>query len=104
MSKIVCSKCGATGNSKCPYCRTVFPDNQLEALLSYVIQWDRREDRIVVQVATLTTSVEEALTKTLSALTTCAEKVGFAQYACEHDWVFAEGQHSEIACCHRKGA
>ena len=35
MSQVICIKCGATGDSKCPRCRTVFPDNQMEAALSW---------------------------------------------------------------------
>jgi len=38
MTAIVCSKCGATGDSKNPYCRNIFQDNQWEALLSHILK------------------------------------------------------------------
>lgn len=44
MAKVVCKDCGATGNSKCPYCRTVFPDNFEEAVLSHVLKWEHKEN------------------------------------------------------------
>lgn len=37
MSQVICIKCGATGDSKCPSCRNVFMDNQMEAVLSWNI-------------------------------------------------------------------
>lgn len=39
MSNVICSKCGAEASSKCPVCRTVFPENQIEALLSHSMKF-----------------------------------------------------------------
>lgn len=38
MTAIKCSKCGVTANSKNPYCRNVFMDNQYEAVLSWIFK------------------------------------------------------------------
>jgi hypothetical protein len=35
--RIVCNKCGATGSSKCPVCRTVFPDDEKVTYLQEVL-------------------------------------------------------------------
>ena len=102
MANVVCSKCGATAESKCPYCRTVFPDNQFEALLSWVLKWECKDDKIVVSYISHTAdTVAEALEQAYSHLQQCKDRVGFVQYACEHTWVFAEGAHSDIDCGHK---
>src|SRR5512146_1969349 len=39
MPNIVCKRCGAEASSKCPYCRSIFPENQIEAMLSYSLKY-----------------------------------------------------------------
>lgn len=112
MAKIVCSKCGATGWSKCPYCRTVFPDNKTEALLSHVLKWKFTPgDNVKVEYSYFTTDEEldekevvvqalKSLLNTLSAMESGAPWTSIEQYACNHKWVFAPGEKSSIECGH----
>lgn len=54
MAKVICSKCGMTGSSKCPHQRNVFSDNQMDALLGSFMpftykseaqdSWENNED------------------------------------------------------------
>ena len=128
MSNVVCSKCGATANSKCPTCHSIFMANQHEALLSWGLKVKMSDDARHVEFTVLpddspmesgTIPTEEELKyraiKKLSWMLDFMQDDGLTDeerggpvnpdqlirsYACDHKWVFAEGQHSEIGCGH----
>jgi hypothetical protein len=116
MAKIVCTKCGATGDSKCPYCRTVFPDNQIEARLSYSLKIDYANDPrgrrwLKVELyspindenevpVTIADDVKE-LYKILDLMVKHEKSwPTIEQYVCSHQWEFAPGCKSDINCGH----
>lgn len=106
MAKIVCSKCGATGISKCPSCRTVFPDNQVEAMLSHCLKTLVKGNKIEIQYSLSKKpelSDDENISDVLKHLVEVLKYLetkdpGFKQYGCSHRWVFAKGQKSDIDC------
>lgn len=129
MARVICSKCGATAISKCPYCRNVFPDNQMEALLSQVIRTTttQTDNQITVQFeyhgylkegqdpAEKARECFEALaefiadmmaeSKDRKAATNARWSTpSLTQFLCEHEWTFVEGEHSDIGCGHGKPA
>ena len=96
MGKIICRKCGATGHSKCPACRTVFNDNQSEAILSHFLKYEEEGGNVKVHFTLNDATVEEALRSLKSWL--MDPNFDPAQYACTHHWEFAEGHGSDIGC------
>jgi effector-binding domain-containing protein len=113
MANIICTKCGATGFSKCPVCRTIFPDNQIDAMLSHILKFKEDKDNKTVTISYTAhiEDVEEAFKRLFNVLsrmeTETAEVHGdykypsFKEYSCNHTWVFAEGEESDIGCGHR---
>lgn len=118
-SNIVCRKCGATGHSKCPYCRTIFGDNQSEDILSWIfkrriekvpskadvdenLHWLRVDLYLGSNKDGCTT--EYGLTKLREILNAMEDPNDpyptIKQYSCDHEWVFAPGQKSTIDCGH----
>jgi len=108
MARIVCSKCGAKAFGKCPGCRTVFPDNQSEAVLSHMLKFrvhDNRTEITYSEWAEDGVTEEEAVARTLKRLYDTLRMMqqrkhgfSFEGYACRHNWVFDEGQVSDIGC------
>ena len=122
MANVFCSKCGITGTSKCPHCRTVFSDNKMHDILSYVVKLNREDRQIVILVPDWSKnpgapaekknwSFEESAAAMLASVAShvaefsslpAAETVPAKQIVCIHDWQFAEGHESEAACPHAK--
>lgn len=113
MSNVICSKCSAKADSKCPYCRTVFPDNQIESMLTWLLKFEVSKDGWVKlsyappsgwQTKTEAELVENAFTNLHNILSRMADPASgypsFAQYACIHQWVFAPGCGPTIDCGH----
>lgn len=115
MAKIICKKCNATGFSKCPYCRTVFPDNMVEGMLSHILKWEHNKEHqedITISYRycaeankTKQEQVQEALEDLKNLLTRMDRPESthyptIKQYSCDHHWVFAEGEKSDIDCGH----
>jgi hypothetical protein len=106
MARIVCSKCGATGFSKCPSCRTVFPDNEYEGILSWFLTYQVSNGQVEIihrhprcEDISRAEDIALGLTKLRDRLNRLAEvDPGFKQYSCEHDWWFAKGERSDIGC------
>lgn len=104
-SNVVCSKCGATGKSKCPYCRNVFPDNGYEALLSHIFHFYLVEEggltkAKITYVIDPEWSPEQAWKHIHGIIHEVDERVGVKMLLCEHDFIFAPGEVSEIGCGH----
>ena len=108
-----CIHCGAEANSKCPHCRTIFPTNQMEAMLSYGfkrhIKKDEREVNwlkveFFIGNGTEKDNLEFALTELYTCLAKMAEPEhpypSIAEYACDHIYHFKEGEKSSISCGH----
>ena len=116
MGNIVCKKCKAEANSKCPYCRNIFPDNQLATMYSNLITVEVGEGKEVelldgskptIQNISLTVSTshnstnketpEEHLLGLIKGLVSleCPE-----QAICDHHWMFKPGEKSSIGCGH----
>lgn len=106
MARIVCSKCGATGFSKCPCCRTVFPDNEVEAMLSWFLTYQVKDGQVEIihqhprcENISRAKDIALGLTKLRDRLNRLAEvDPEFKSYACCHDWCYAPGQKSDINC------
>lgn len=112
---VYCKKCGALADSKCPYCRSVFPENRQEALLSRVLQYSlelpklRVSLRLPVEVVERVERGEEdedyaireghkILYDILHDIVT-DEKM-LREWACDHQWAFRPGCKSLIGCGH----
>lgn len=108
MARVECKKCGALATSKCPYCRSVFPDNQHEAVFSHVLKTLDEGDKITIKYHRykeegLTTeenvaNVLESLYYILQMMAEQRNGMSFDGYACNHQWSFCEGQESDINC------
>lgn len=95
MANVHCILCGATGHSKNPATRTVFPDDLTEALLSHILKFPKMEDGWATGTIKLRCdSIEEYFTN-LIGIVKMLEKVGVKQYACNHHWVLDDGQEPE---------
>ena len=119
MSNCVCIKCGATASSKCPYCRNVFDDNQLEAAISHVFKFNMEDggkpnsrEWLVLRFAMNEgEGMEVAAERLLNVLTLMKKQAkesedgdvqwpSLKQYFCVHVWQFREGYKSTIDCGH----
>jgi hypothetical protein len=113
VSKVVCSKCGATGISKCPFCRQVFPDNQSMAMWRAVSAFEFEPSGkyntpdLVLRLTYHAANEEEAEALKRGELTT--DQLEFMKDAIEarmrdncadHEWGFAAGEKSSIGCGH----
>ena len=112
MSNCVCLKCGATATSKCPFCRTVFLDNQIKSMLGSCIKFDegiQNEEyrKMEIKIHFRAKNNEELIEAFIEILQSMKEtKEGtvqfpsLKQYFCHHSWQFAEGCKSIIDCGH----
>lgn len=101
MAKVVCSKCGATGHSKNPAVRTVFPDNGTEAILSHIFHFSIVEENGLTKAKVSYTvdpswDFQEAWKQLHGVIHLVDEKVGVEMLMCHHDFQFAPGEVSEI--------
>jgi hypothetical protein len=119
MSNCVCIKCGAGASSKCPYCRNVFDDNQLEAAISHVLKFEvytnktlpTPRDWLSLRFAMNDDeSMEAAAARLLNVLLLMKKEAkedehcqwpSLKQYFCVHVWQFREGCESTIGCGHK---
>jgi hypothetical protein len=108
MPNIICKKCGLTGWSKCPYCRSVFADRDYKVddcqvgmldgifshyivlndptLIKFRVLRDEGWENALLRVRDLLADVPDAAIKVL---------------ACPHEWEFQPGTCSEIDCGHK---
>ena len=110
MSNVICGKCGAEASSKCPFCRTVFPKNQYEAILSYALHHKTdAKGKVTISYDYIPrdeckeAGVEralESLARVMKDMAEGASGLTFKGYACEHDWQFKPGCKSSIGCGH----
>lgn len=127
MGNVVCRKCGMEASSKCPYCRSVFPENQIDAMLSVVIKHsveivhyeDRcpypKRERLKIWLDIHDDETEEDawarlyyyLKNIIEPYQPGDEKYSdhvkfpsLKEFCCHHGWVFKPGQKSSIGCGH----
>jgi len=103
MSNCICAKCGAEAYSKCPECRSVFPENQTEALLATCLNFKDETDKttVVFKIAgDRVEALQELSTLLLEMRQGLRGMPGFKTYACDHDWRFKPGERSSIGCGH----
>ncbi len=107
MANIICNKCGLTGDSKCPFCRSIFVDRQsligqIEHVMSHRMKISAEGIMIKrysichhpgpetdLDILTFLKDVFDALSKEDLKITSCT-----------HDWDFAPFCKSEIDCGH----
>lgn len=116
---VFCSECGATGLSKCPYCRSIFqtdPVGQIECMMTSALEIHPAEDDefwMIVKVfqdanplleRDKPETAEEALIKLHDWLGRMIRQEdnfpSLKQFLCQHKWRFMEGKHSQIDCGH----
>lgn len=100
MSNVVCKKCGATGHSKCPRTRNVFPDDQNVALLKHVLAVHVKNEKQIILDYDFPSNMppDEAfdyLIHTLQALTQKQRK----ELMCQCEWIMKPGQTCTFGCC-----
>jgi len=110
MANVICKICGAQAISKCPYCRTVFPKNEMEGMLSWILKKRMKTDKNGVTwleisyVPGKNVDLKEAMKRLLNLLNVMEDKTSpyptIKEYACDHEWVFKEGEKSTIGCGH----
>lgn len=111
MSNCICTKCKAEADSKCPACRTVFPDDQIESALSWILKRhiEKKDNdiywlKIEYCIGKKDKSLEQALKQLYSIFKEMNEDdndyPSFKQYACDHVWTMKKEYHSDIGCGH----
>ncbi len=109
MSAFHCKYCNATAISKCSKTRTVFPDDQTDAILSNILKYNIV--RANPRAATVSLMVNVPLEKGADIDRTDPELVEWAlmlineldpkmikAYSCNHEWVIDEGK-CMFGCC-----
>jgi len=104
MPNVVCKKCGAEAISKCPYCRSVFPEDQHDSLMSYLLKFDIKTVNEVdwLEVSWFMGNGSERRNAAwgLNKLKEALNGLDLEKYCCDHEWVFKPGEHSRIDCGH----
>ncbi len=96
MANIKCSKCGELGNSKCPYCRSIFASNQVLAIAEYSVLSLKEEGKdLIITIQLYGDTLEEKLAH-LRAI--ASQPIGLL---CSHSFKFLEGEESSIGCGHK---
>lgn len=106
----ICTLCGAEAYSKCPACRTVFTENQMDSVLSWILKrYIKKEDnlywlKIDYLIGNSDISLAEALERLYEIFKTMEDSKSnyptLKQYACDHRWTMKKGEHSSIGCGH----
>lgn len=112
MSAYHCKHCGATANSKCARTRTVFPDDQMDALLSHVLKYKITINLTAPRSTEVSLFVHTPLEDEEGEFRSDAELVEWAlilinglkpeeikNYSCNHEWVIDPGDECTIGCC-----
>jgi hypothetical protein len=116
MARIICKTCGAEAQSKCPYCRNVFPTGGewFDHIHFTVRQGDGEygkpggSDEIQIcfefSFAKDQKATREDFKQNTIRLYNLAHSVTSEQFLrmfCNHNWAFAPGEKSEIDCGHK---
>ena len=109
MSSYKCDKCNAEAISKCVNQRTVFPQDQMDAMITHIMK--REVDWVTDEWCTVKLHVHVSLQDTGSQTDHSDGAVEHAlimikeltdeqihRYACMHNWVITEGE-CMFGCC-----
>lgn len=113
MASIICRKCKRTGDSKCPYCRSIFGDDDtatgmLDTTISYRLKIDG--DAIVLKKFNIPDYDEEShkvLSMVVNSVVRAAQTDNVSVedvcrvLCCVHEWEFAPHCYAGISCGHR---
>lgn len=102
MPNVICKKCGAEATSKCPVCRSVFPEDQTDAMYSWLLKFDIAKSPTKGNWLDVHLFVAESedVDKELIHLRDVLNKLNLEKYSCDHEWKMKEGFHSTIGCGH----
>ena len=109
MSNVVCVKCSAEGDSKCPYCRSIFPDwpegdTDGEKFVWFDVEaLEHRLDLSDPAKVTFQLCRDETPEKFLQMLRKAMimmKENHVKVLACAHSFKFKEGHSSSIDCGH----
>jgi hypothetical protein len=124
MPTVYCKKCGITGFSKCPHCRSIFADGmpmEMELLDNFIHVRDispkdengqptrytggDHEGEIVVKhevyFETYADTQDIAMERVLSSLQSLlSQHINIKVASCVHEWELAPGEVSSIGCGH----
>ncbi len=112
MSKYHCEYCPATAMSKCAIQRTVFPDDQMDALLSHILKYKVAINLNAPGSAEVSLFVHVPLKNISGGIRSDAELVEYAlilinelnpeeikNYSCNHHWVINKDDECIFGCC-----
>lgn len=119
MGNVICEKCKLEADTKCPFCRNVFPEKespmpflQYEAKSKTTKDWEGKEFTVwemrIVLPYMSTGSLHDALKYLESGFRVIKEHPelyqSLEQVGCDHEFTFKEGAHSTIGCghCHKE--
>ena len=100
MAKIYCMKCGLEGDSKCPFCRSIFATSKngtLDTIASYFFVLD---DEKYVKVRLPRDEDHGGCVIVLRDFLKDLTDEQCRIVACCHSWTFSPCSHSEIGCGH----
>ena len=123
MAKIICAGCGITGYSKCPYCRNIFPAsnkaNDLAEMVGWAMKRDfypesaKRPDYSELKITLYAykgqpededyekySTIEVMWDKLVYMMEILKDPAVLKMYLCDHDFIFAPGEVSDIDCGH----
>ena len=115
MATVICKHCGATGESKCPYCRNVFADDSIGIPSMAEIRQGKGEfgkldgcDELHLVLPYSFSEGAEAspqdfkikLLRFHEFFKTLTADQAWKMF-CRHSWQFAPGQESSIGCGHK---
>lgn len=108
MAKVHCKHCGITGNSKCPYCRNVFSTienvklDMAETTFGLIAKLGNVDGAKypTVTIRGYGDDTHLDVLKTIKTLLNQVDDEGLKVLACDHDWVFDDGEVSSIGCGH----
>jgi len=111
--EFTCSKCGARAHSKCPNERTVFPDNQVAAVLSNLIKFPgttvedgRGKVQLQISIGIFPDPGTESMTPEEHAeyealrIIQTSEDDTLRQLVCVHNWTLPKGQKCSFGHAH----
>ncbi|KKN78699.1 hypothetical protein LCGC14_0347660 [marine sediment metagenome] len=101
MAKVACTKCGEKGSSKCPFCRSIFLNNQELAYAELVVNVSETDNSVVLTVNLAKKTADgkkRPLEEMMQTLKTLSEQS--PGLLCLHSFDFEKEQESSIGCGH----
>jgi len=105
MAEVICNKCGATGSSKNPMYRNVFPDDQVVSMAGCFMQYPKQDTKdkftIIFNLLRSDDKDDPPEIRAMHAIQDIFKWVAehntkIEQVFCNHNWEFAPGETSDI--------